>query len=131
MSNAPLFCESCNRKLNVQLVYSSRQVAHMLNVPLRVVFRWMAEGRLKFRYRLLGAASLRRVVDYIQLWDFIHEYLPTPADLESPHLTKTNQAIRRILEWQRRGAATSRAKMAKKRAEREAARPDHQPPEAA
>jgi len=123
MNNAPLFCESCNRNLNLQLVYSSRQVAHLLNVPQKVIHRWMAEGRLQFRYRLLGASSVRRVVDYFQLWAYVTQYLPTPADLESPHLTKTQASIKRIIEWHRKGARTVVARAAKKRAEREAPQP--------
>lgn len=131
MSDGPYYCDSCQRRFNIQLIYSTRQLSNMFNVPVKVIHRWMNEGKLKFRYRLLSGNSLRRVVDYIQLWDYVHQYLPTPADLESPHLNKTQEAISRIIEWHRKGAATSRAIREKKRAEREATQPDHHPPEAA
>lgn len=92
----------------------------MLNVPLRVVKFYMNDGRLKFRYKLLSGRSVRRVVDYIQLWEFIGEYLPLPADLESSNLNKTKTAIKRITEWHRLNAKTLYKYQAKKRAEREA-----------
>lgn len=130
MSNAPLFCDSCHQKMNIQLIYSARQVAHMLNVPLSVVNFYMADGRLKFRYRLLSGQSLRRVVDYIQLWDFIGEFLPRPEDLKSTDLSKTKQAISRITEWHRRNAKTLYKYTAKRRAERlAAAQPKATPPD--
>lgn len=117
MRNGPLYCQACGEKFNLQIIFSARQVAHMLNVPLTVVNFYMREGRLKYRYKLMSGRSVRRVVDYNQLWEFIGEYLPRPEDLASSNLSKTKAAIKRITDWHRRNAKTLYKYAAKRRAE--------------
>ena len=99
-SEGPLFCEFCRRKFSLQLIYSPRQAAHILNVSLSTLRFYMTDHRLKFRYRLLrGGQRVYRVVDLNQLWEFIEEYLPTPEALQSSHQTKTRWTIKRITDW--------------------------------
>lgn len=102
-SHNPVSCPHCHKLANIQLVYDVSQVAHLLNISPGSVNWLLSTGKLKFRYRLRSGVSVRRVVDYFQLWDYILSELPTPEDLESEGINRTARAIRKIQAWHRAG----------------------------
>jgi len=116
--NGPIYCRHCGKVASLQLIYNDAQVAHLLKKSRGQVRNIMKEGKLNFRYELKTGWSVRRVVDYFQLWDYIHNHLPRPSDLESEKLNPTMRAIARILEWERAGQRQSKLSR-EKRAEKQ------------
>ncbi len=114
-----IFCRHCGKIATYQLVYDVLQVAHLLRKNGSQVRNMMKEGKLEFRYELKTGWSVRRVVDYFQLWDYINNHLPRPSDLASDKLNPTMRAIARILEWERDGQKKAKITRERKRADKQ------------
>jgi len=117
--NGPIYCRHCGKFASFQLIYNDLQVAHLLKKSRGQVRNMMKEGKLEFRYELKTGWSVRRVVDYYQLWDYINNHLPRPSDLKSTKLTPTMRSISRILSWERDGQKKAKITRERKMAEKQ------------
>ena len=116
-THRPIECPHCHQMANIQLVYTPKQVAHLLNRSYTSVVHLMDKGQLGFRYRLKNGWTATRCVDYFQLWDFIENTYPTVQQLKSLHPNTTIQAINRIKSWRNKGRETARQTRQRKQAE--------------